>query len=70
MKKMQETIEILRKEADLNQGCVALNADHTKKLIELLELCDKLINEQGHFIEQMKADLFKSQPRGPREKSW
>ncbi len=70
MKKMLETIEILKREADLNQGAVALNAEQSKTLIELLELCNKLINDQGKFIEEMKADLFKPKAQIIREKSW
>ena len=67
MKKMLEAIDLFKREADLNHGAVALNAEQAKSFISLLELCNKVINEQGKFIEEMKAEALSVKPM---KRSW
>lgn len=69
MKQMEAIITLIKQEADLNQGHVALNADQVNKVLDLLTTCDKLIKAQGQFIEDMKADMFKGKA-GSKERSW
>lgn len=70
MKKMQETIDLLKREA-AESGSVTLSKDLTNKLVELLTLADKLITDQGKFIEEMKQDMFHIGKDGVvKDKSW
>lgn len=70
MNKMQETIDVLKREALNNNGALTLSSEQSSKIISLLEAANKLITHQGQFIEEMKADLFKKDKAPTDERSW